>query len=263
MEKDLKILLVEDEPSECAAINRCIDKTEGIRLIGVTNSIVKALEDVNTCLPDVIILDIELHKGEGDGITFMERLHTLDVKLRPFILVTTNNVSQIVYDRIRELGVDFIISKNQDKYSAEYVIDFLMSMKSTILFRKGKQGVPEEIMTLEDREEITRRILKRIDTELDLIGISPKVLGRKYLVDAIQMTIVKPEPNFCAAIARKYNKSTQSVDHAMSNAINVAWKISSIEDLNLHYTAKIRSEKGSPTFTEFIYYYAQKIKNDL
>jgi response regulator of citrate/malate metabolism len=264
MEKDkyLKVLLIEDEPEECAAISRCAEKTDGIVLIGITNSIEKALADVNENQPDVVILDIELHKGEGSSVNFLERLNASKL-CRPFILVTTNNTSGVIYDKVRELGVDFIISKNQDKYSAEYIINFLLSMKSTIMFRRKKQGVPEEILSLDDREEITKRIIKRIDAELDLIGIKPNVLGRKYLVDAIQMMMVKPMPNFCSVIGEKYGKSSQSIDHAMTNSINKAWAKADIEELKRLYTAKIDANKGHPTYTEFIYYYARKIKNDI
>ncbi|MCL2697358.1 MAG: response regulator [Oscillospiraceae bacterium] len=261
-DKILKILLVEDEPNECAAISRCIDQSDGIRLIGITNSIEKAFADVRDCLPDAVILDIELHKGDGDGITFLERLYACDI-LKPFILVTTDNTSRLIYERVRELGADFIIAKNQESYCAEYVVDFLMSMKSTILFRKMKQGVPEELLTLDNREEITKRILKRIDTELDLIGIKPNVLGRMYIVEAIQMMMVRPEPNFCYYIGKKYGKSSQSVDHAMTNAINKAWSNSPIEEIQKLYTAKVDIIKGYPTYSEFVYYYARKIKNDL
>ena len=47
----------------------------------------------------------------------------------------------------------------------------------------------------------------------------------------------------------------------MQNAITRAWRSSPIDELLLHYTAKISQERGSPTLTEFIYYYANKIKN--
>ena len=261
-EKVLKILLVEDEPAECTAIINSVEKTDGIKLVGVTSSIEKAFIDVKDGLPDAIILDLELHKGEGDGIKFMERLQASDL-VRPFILVTTNNSSRIIYDRVRGLGADFIMSKGQKDYSADYVISFLMSMKNTILYRKAKQSIHKEILDLEDREEITRRILKRIDTELDLVGINPKVLGRKYLGEAIQMIMVESIPNFCNIIAKKYGKSAQSIDHAMSNAIKKAWTTSPIEDLLDLYTAKVNAEKGYPTCTEFVHYYARKIKNDL
>ena len=48
----------------------------------------------------------------------------------------------------------------------------------------------------------------------------------------------------------------------MQNAINAAWKHTDIDELLTHYTAKIRSSKGSPTVTEFISYYANKIKQE-
>lgn len=49
----------------------------------------------------------------------------------------------------------------------------------------------------------------------------------------------------------------------MQNAILHAWRISSLEDLTALYTARINYETGVPTPTEFIYYYADKIKKML
>ena len=49
----------------------------------------------------------------------------------------------------------------------------------------------------------------------------------------------------------------------MQNAILHAWRISSIEDLETYYKAKINYETGVPTPVEFIYYYVDKIKKML
>ena len=46
----------------------------------------------------------------------------------------------------------------------------------------------------------------------------------------------------------------------MQTAINNACRKSPIEDLMLHYKARINYETGVPTPTEFIYYYAEKIR---
>ena len=46
----------------------------------------------------------------------------------------------------------------------------------------------------------------------------------------------------------------------MQTAINYAWRVSSIDDLMAHYKARINYETGVPTPTEFIYYYAEKIR---
>ncbi len=61
----------------------------------------------------------------------------------------------------------------------------------------------------------------------------------------------------------KYKRSTSTISRAMQNAILYAWRISAIEDLTTYYTAKINYETGVPTPTEFIYYYANKIKKKM
>lgn len=43
----------------------------------------------------------------------------------------------------------------------------------------------------------------------------------------------------------------------------ICMRISAIEDLTTYYTAKINYETGIPTPTEFIYYYANKIKKTI
>lgn len=50
---------------------------------------------------------------------------------------------------------------------------------------------------------------------------------------------------------------------AMQTAINNAWRSTSIDDLMMHYKARINYETGVPTPTEFIYYYRDKIKENL
>ena len=61
----------------------------------------------------------------------------------------------------------------------------------------------------------------------------------------------------------KYKRASSTISRAMQNAILHAWRISALEDLNTYYTAKINYETGVPTPTEFIYYYADKIKKQL
>ena len=66
----------------------------------------------------------------------------------------------------------------------------------------------------------------------------------------------------CNFVARKWNKAECSVERAMQNAINRAWNTADTADLLKYYTAVIKSDRGVPTITEFIYYYAQQIRPD-
>lgn len=261
MERALSVLLVEDDQKACKEIIEYVDEFEDITLVGVTNNSYKAVQLTQEFMPDAVILDLELHQGGGNGLTFLQDLHKMALSIFPYILVTTNNSSSVTYDAARELGADFIMAKHQAGYSAQSVIEFLRLMKNMIF---SKTIAETGNTTTESPQQKTKRITRLISMELDHIGINPKSLGYRYLNDAIQI-IIKQEHtiNLCGIIGQKYEKTDSSVERAMQNAINRAWRSSDIDDLLKYYTAKIHSDKGVPTITEFIYYYANRIKNEL
>lgn len=257
MEHKLSVILVEDDITTCKEFVSYIDEIEDIQLISVTNSSLKAIEYVKEYLPDVVILDLELHHGSGNGLLFLNDLQKLSLISLPYILVTTNNSSATTYESARQLGADFIMSKHQENYSVAGVIDFLCMMKSAIQKRRYNGDVATESPI-----EKEKRIVRRICAELNKVSISPKAVGYKYLTDAIEIFIKQPISNVCVVLGQKYGKTESSVERAMQNAINRAWSTADIDDLLTHYTARISSKKGVPTITEFICYYANKIKNE-
>lgn len=260
MTRNLTILLVEDDQNACKEIKDYIDSLEDISLAGITNEAAKALEMVQELLPDAIILDLELHQGGGNGLTFLQNLHQMSLPLVPYVLITTNNSSSVTYDCAREMGADFIMFKHQSDYSSKNVVDFIRMMKNMIF---SKADAASDNSTAETAEQRTKRIIRMITLEMDRIGINPKAVGYAYLMDAIQLVIDGQNHNLCPIIGKKYGKTDSSVERAMQNAINRAWRTSDIDDLLKYYTAKIRSDKGVATITEFVYYYARKLKNDL
>ena len=70
MKQEITILLVEDDVQACEELKTCIASTEGMRLIGITNNAESAQEVVLSQLPDMILLDLELHEGGGNGLQF-------------------------------------------------------------------------------------------------------------------------------------------------------------------------------------------------
>lgn len=260
MDKKLTILLVEDDQAACRDFIDYIEELEDISLIGVTNNSSKAIEYIKDCLPDAVILDLELHHGSGNGLLILKELKQLLPAKYPYVLVTTNNTSFLTFETARQLGADFIMSKHQVDYSIKNVIDFLNMMKPIIHSRH--QTAAKEHATTESPEQRNKRIVQRIITELNNVGISPKAVGYQYLIDAIQIIIRQPTQNLCTIIGQKYGKTESSVERAMQNAINKAWRTTDIDDLLHYYTARISSDKGMPTLTEFIYYYANKIKTE-
>jgi len=259
MDRTLNILLVEDDTEACVKFAEYADMSPNTSIVGVTNNSYRALELVSEMHPDAIILDLELNQGQGNGLQFLQDLKTADIPFKPYILVTTNNTSNTTYDYARQYGADFIMSKHKEDYSEKNAIDFLEMMKDIIQNNINKQY--SSYSTTESPVQYEKRLKKRIAMEIDKIGISPKANGYQYLIDAIYLAINGTTTNICVEIGKMYSKTTASVERASQNAINKAWKTEDIEDLLANYTAKIRSEKGVPTLTEFVFYYANKIKN--
>lgn len=260
MERELSILLVEDDPQACEDISTYIDTLDDVVLTGITNSASKAEQLIQDTLPDAVILDLELHAGSGSGLSLLQALHSMPPAKIPYILITTNNSSAVTYEAARQLGADFIFSKHQNDYSAQSVVEFLRVLKHAI--QKSHVKANQEQDPLESPAQKDRRIMRRICLELDRVGISTKAKGYQYLTDAILLVTKAPTPNLCSVIGQKYGKTESSVERAMQNAIAKAWRTTPIDDLLSFYTAKINSEKGVPTMTEFIYHYANKIKNE-
>lgn len=257
----LRILLVEDDSDACDEIENYIDTCNDVSLIGITNHSAEALQMVCQHLPDAVILDLELHRGGGNGLLFLQELSKMELPLRPYILITTNNSSTITYETARNFGADFIMSKHESAYSGQYAIEFLRTIHATLLVSRKQAG--SHIPNPPSPEEKQRKLIKRINRELDLVGINRKNVGYQYLTDAILITMKQPQVHLAGIIAQKYHKSDSSVERAMQNAINRAWRTMSTEELETYYTAKTHSERGVPTIMEFVFYYAGLLKNDL
>jgi len=264
MEDKLNILLMKDNGMECEAFKQYAQTTDDINIIAVTNRAGMGIEYVKDFLPAAIILDLELHGGDGNGISFLDTLNQLDISYDPYILVTTNNINQMTHAKARNCGVGFIMTKDQLDYCPQTVIDFLRDMKDVIESCSHAKEPSSGLSKTESPEEFSKRLLQLINRELDLIGLNPKMKGRKYIRDGIQIIFQdNPDASIYSLIAQKYEITAASVDRATQRVIEYAWKYMSAEDLKKHYTAYINPKRGYPRNTEFMFHYAEKIKNKI
>ena len=163
-EHTLRVLLVEDDATSCMEINDYISRLDDVTLVASTNNASTAIEYMKEFLPDAVILDLELHQGGGDGLFFLAQLQQLELSKHPYILVTTNNSSNITYESARQLGADFILAKYQENYSAQYVVEFLRIMKKVIFSEKGKTA--SKITATEPSESKDKRLIQKIQPPL-------------------------------------------------------------------------------------------------
>lgn len=259
MDRILSVLIIEDEEIAREELKEYISKDEGLKLAAATNNSYEALELVRMHLPNVIILDLELHYGGGNGILFLHELNKLELDLPPYILVTTHNMSDVTLEQVRKLGADFILTKYETGYSAQYVINNINLMRHAIRQKNSSKGLEMPISPA----ETDHKLITRIQREMDLIGINPSAVGYNYLVDAIFLTYKGERGNISKVLAPKYRKTDKSIERAMQNAIKQAWVTNDVEELFKHYTARVNIDRGAPTLTEFICFYAMKIDREV
>ncbi len=256
--KPMKILIIEDDINDCNNFITCIKNRKDIELVGLTDSDIEGLQYVKLKHPEGIVLDLELNNsttGNADSLGFLSNLKKLNLRYDPIIIVTTHVNSKRTYDILHREGADLILYKDHPGYSAENVLNKFMSLRS-VEPKKTMETIKQEL------EESENRISECIYHELDLIGVTAKLKGRKYIHDAIFYLIENPNSdiNVIQYLTKIYKKSGNTITNGIQNAIIHAWRVSSIEDLTTYYTARVNYETGIPTPMEFIYYYVDKIK---
>ena len=113
-------------------------------------------------------------------------------------------------------------------------------------------------MSIEDylKEQITKN------------GFTDDMLGKKYVIDSILIVAKSNDPDIQISkhvfpqIAKKYKKSSDSINRAIYAAIEKAWSITPANVLEECYSSAVGGSNGAPTTREFVFYYANKIKDD-
>lgn len=128
----LTVLLIEDDPKSCKAFTEYAALLDDVEIVGVTANATDGLGLIKKHLPQAIILDLELHTGQGNGLDVLRGLSSLALKVRPYILVITDSMNDEEIEYARSFGVGFFIAKYQGGYSEQYVLDFLRPMREVI-----------------------------------------------------------------------------------------------------------------------------------
>ena len=256
--KPMKLLIIEDDINDCNDFINCIKRRDDVELVAFTDSDIEGLKYVKAKHPEGVVLDLELNNsttGNTDSLEFLSNLRKLNLNYEPIVIVTTHVKSKRTYEILHREGVDLILYKDHPKYSCDYVLNKFLNLRD-LTPKKTVETFKEE---MEDEE---KRISDCIDHELDLIGVTAKLKGRKYIHDAILYLIQNENSNtnVIQYLTKIYKKSGNTITNGIQNAIIHAWRVSAVEDLETYYTAKVNYETGIPTPMEFIYYYVDKIK---
>lgn len=253
----LSLLILEDDKNACIKFAKCIESRDDINLIAIVNSDIKALTYVKAKKPEALIVDVELNNstsGNTDSFDFLEKVNNLKPHYNPIIIITTLVSSSRTHEILHNMGVDLVVSKNHPTYSQNYVLNRALSFRTPQII----QNSPVLELIQDEKDKISELIFH----ELDLVGITRKLVGRQYIHDSIIHMITNTNENQSTIqyLTSIHKKSHTTINNGIQTAINRGWQTTAIEDLEVNYTAKVNYTTGVPTPMEFLYYYEDKIK---
>lgn len=264
MDYILNILILEDDTDICQSYLNIAENYSDVNIVSVTNDYQKAVDDTLNQYVNCVILDLELHHGNGTGFDYLRKINDSSIINRPYIMAVTNNTSSVTIDAIKRQGVDFTFPKYNNNYSEKAVLELLLSIKDTIIASYNKKASRDNYNDTKPNlspEIIKQKKIKYLSDIFLQLCITPNLKGFIYLIDAILLYEENPNCKYCEVIATSYKKTSASVDRAMQTAISRAWTRGDIEKLLNYYPARFSPDSTKPTVMEFVSVFAAKLKS--
>ena len=258
----LKILLAENDATDRKAITDYAVTLNDIEIVGVTDTPAATVEGVRDLAPHVLLLDLGLKHAEDLAITTLRELRSIRLKHIPFIIIPTYQMSDYVQEAARKNGADYVFPKYQkvDDWQ-KAVVDEARSFDS--IARRKWESTGNRWKTEAER---AKALNEKITDELDKVGISKRNTdARELLTEAITMSIESPQPYLYLALSEKHDRTEAETVKIMEKAIRRAWRSFNvdIDALLENYQGRVNNYTGVPSVTQFITYYAEKLKETL
>ena len=250
MEEQISVLVVDDNRDLCAILGEYFAEQKDLHLCGTVYNGIDALKAIQEKEPDVVILDIIMPHLDGIGV--LEKLNSMDLAVRPKIIVLTTLGQETMTQQSCDLGADYYILK---PFDLEVLGTRIKQLVRGETGGGSKNGIPKG---------------KNLDVEVTKIihqmGVPAHIKGYQYLRDAILMVI--EEVNLLGAvtkelyplITKKYMTTPSRVERAIRHAIELAWDRGNVDMMNRFFGYTINVERGKPTNSEFIAMVADKLR---
>lgn len=270
MNEMIKVLLVDDNNDFLNSIEEQLLNEDDIQIVGMASNGIEAIEYIEQREPDVVICDIIMPLLDGLGV--IERLHSLNLKKFPKVIILSAMDKSTIVEQALNLGASYYLIKPAD-YSI--LIKRIRDVSSKNI--KSKKIISNNVYinnapTLQEDENFITGV-DNLDTQITNImhklGVPAHIKGYIYIREAIKMVVKNTEllgaitKELYPAIAIKYNTAPSRVERAIRHAIEVTWSRKNEEEISKLFKYTLYSNKSKPTNSEFIAVIADKLRLEL
>jgi two-component system response regulator (stage 0 sporulation protein A) len=275
MEKEVEIVLVDDNQNFCHLVEEYLNKQEHMKVIGVAHNGKKGLKLIKKKKPDLLILDLIMPKLDGIGV--MEKLKQENLKDDMITIFLSAFGQEELTHKMVELGIQYYIMKpfdlsklvkrieqivqinncpetKENKVMAEPNLNQQLSQNNSKTKTPSQQAKPEKKLSLEVTELLHE------------LGVPAHIKGYIYLRESIQLVVNNIElmnsvtKKLYPKVADKYNTTANRVERAIRHAIEVTWNRGNISALNDYFGTTVSPHSGKATNSQFIAKIADKFR---
>lgn len=241
------LLIASNNTTDAKGIESAFHGVEGIRLLPSVFTGRDAMDMIFARDVHILILDLFLH--DLDGICVLDFIGKLGEDRRPLVFLTTavadDRLLNVVKDRVL-----YCFTK-----PLKYEIVQLRVLEFLRLCEREAETADDALDILESQ----------IASGIRAIGVPAHLKGYYYLRDAIRIYAMSESPvdlsitnDIYPTVAKIYNTRPPLVEHAMRNAIEIAWTRGNQDAIKEYFGYTFRDYKGKPSNLEFVAMMAQR-----
>ncbi|MCX7920705.1 MAG: response regulator transcription factor [Clostridia bacterium] len=142
----IKVAIVEDEPQWQRALSEFLARQENISIVWKASTKEEALHIAGNSDEDIIIMDINLHGNECDGIE--AALEILNFKKVKIIMLTSLNKEEIITDSFTAGAVNYINKRNYKQLPQAILAAYENNSPLEVLLKEFSRLKEEEQMRM-------------------------------------------------------------------------------------------------------------------
>ncbi|MDO4517117.1 MAG: sporulation transcription factor Spo0A [Bacillota bacterium] len=245
-----KTVLIADTSEEFRGIlSEALQSEEGLEVVGQTNDGQEAISLARELAPDVLVMDLVLHRV--DGYDVLDAIRSLPVST----LVLSGFARGSMADEVAARGGDYYMMK---PCRIPSVIERIRLLAA--------QHWSEEDTTPNLPATARQTLEANVTAIIHEIGVPAHIKGYQYLREAIIMTVEDMDVINAVTkvlypeVARKFGTTASRVERAIRHAIEVAWDRGDLDTLQKYFGFTVSNSKGKPTNSEFIAMIADRLQ---
>ncbi|MDO4745646.1 MAG: sporulation transcription factor Spo0A [Bacillota bacterium] len=256
----IKIGIADDNREFCGTLVEYFNDKKDIDLVFVSHDGLKAIENIKSKQPQILILDMIMPYMDGLGV--LETINNTDLNKYPSTIVLSAVGQEPMTQKAITMGAEYYIVK---PFNLDTLLKRIYQIAGVLDKEECKMKYAKVITGNESNDERSSLEIE-ITNIIHELGVPAHIKGYQYLRDAILMVVEDIDllgavtKELYPAIARM-NKTTPSrVERAIRHAIEVAWNRGRLETINSLFGYTVQTDKGKPTNSECIAIIADKIR---